>query len=183
MILIFFPVMGLTLDMDHKNLYWIVRGSDGSNLYKAPMAGYIDTKHITVEKVANLRNPLEGPLSYFHNRLLWLQDDKTAVVSDLLGQNIATLKEATITELTTVYVVDPTLHQLSETGKYIIIKKIENSDNMEFFRYNESRRHRCHTKQSREKLGQSNRKLRIFQCFLESSRQRKLRYCVLRSTD
>ncbi|XP_045468365.1 proto-oncogene tyrosine-protein kinase ROS isoform X2 [Harmonia axyridis] len=108
-------VMGLTLDMDHKNLYWIVRGSEGSNLFKAPMAGYIDTKHITVEKVANLRNPLEGPLSYFHNRLLWLQDDKTAVVSDLLGQNIATLRESAITDLTTVYVVDPTLHNLPES--------------------------------------------------------------------
>ncbi|XP_044756024.1 proto-oncogene tyrosine-protein kinase ROS isoform X2 [Coccinella septempunctata] len=108
-------VMGLTLDMDHKNLYWIVRGSEGSSLFKAPMAGYIDTKHITVEKIANLRNPVEGPLSYFHNRLLWLQDNKTAMVSDLLGQNIATLKEATIKELTTVYVVDPTFYKLPET--------------------------------------------------------------------
>ncbi|KAL3277022.1 hypothetical protein HHI36_012384 [Cryptolaemus montrouzieri] len=136
-------VMGLTLDMDHKNLYWIVRGSEGSTLFKAPMAGYIDTKHITVEKIANLRNPLEGPLSYFHNRLLWLQDDKTAAVSDLHGQNVATVREATMTDLTTVYVVDPTLHKLPATDTrtvddIVVIPNIVNRDSVKVIGSSES---------------------------------------------
>ncbi|KAJ8934365.1 hypothetical protein NQ314_013406 [Rhamnusium bicolor] len=107
-------VMGLTLDMDQKFVYWIVRGSEGSNLYKAPMQGYWDKK-LSVEIVSSLQKPnMQGPLCYFHKRLLWLQDDKNAAISDLSGKNIATITGKSIWGLNMVYVVDSSLHMLPD---------------------------------------------------------------------
>ncbi|XP_030754698.1 proto-oncogene tyrosine-protein kinase ROS-like isoform X3 [Sitophilus oryzae] len=104
-------VMGLTLDMDKKLVYWVVRGSDGSHLFEAPMAGYYDGEDITKRKVALLqRGNMQGPFSYFNNRLLWLQDEKNAVVSDLVGKNIAVISGKLIWGLNLVYVVDESLH-------------------------------------------------------------------------
>ncbi|XP_060523893.1 proto-oncogene tyrosine-protein kinase ROS isoform X2 [Cylas formicarius] len=106
-------VMGLTLDMDQKYVYWIVRGSDGSNLFKAPMAGYTDKSQIKLEKVGLLQKPnMQGPICYFHKHLLWLQDERNAVISDLVGRNLATLSSNSIWGLNMVYVVDNTLRSL-----------------------------------------------------------------------
>lgn len=114
--------MGLTLDMDQKYLYWIVRGSEGSNLYKAPMQGYWKDIKYSAEVVSALQKPsMQGPLCYFHKRLLWLQDDKNAAISDLTGKNIATVNEKGIWGLNMVYVVDSSLHMLP--GE-IIFKKL-----------------------------------------------------------
>jgi proto-oncogene tyrosine-protein kinase ROS len=104
--------MGLTLDINNKYVYWIVRGSEGSNLFRAPMAGY-SNKKITPEKISSLQKPnMQGPLCYFHKRLLWLQDDKNAAISDLQGKNIATVSSKSMSGLTLVYVVDSSLHVL-----------------------------------------------------------------------
>ncbi|KAJ8952660.1 hypothetical protein NQ318_020975, partial [Aromia moschata] len=108
-------VMGLTLDIDQKFVYWIVRGSEGSNLYKAPMQGYWNNKKLTVEKVSSLKESnMQGPLCYFHKRLLWLQDDKNAAISDLSGTNIATISRKNIWGLNMVYIVDASLHTLPD---------------------------------------------------------------------
>lgn len=115
--------MGLTLDMDQKYLYWIVRGSEGSNLYKAPMQGYWKDIKYTAEVVSVLQKPsMQGPLCYFHKRLLWLQDDKNAAISDLTGKNIATINGKGIWGLNMVYVVDSSLPMLP--GKNIFLKKL-----------------------------------------------------------
>lgn len=112
--------MGLTLDVDKKFVYWIVRGSEGSTLFKSQMQGY-STKNnqFTVEKISILQKPnMQGSLCYFHNRLLWLQDDKNAAISDLSGTNIAIINGKSIYGLNMVYVVDTSLHPFP--GKLII---------------------------------------------------------------
>ncbi|CAH1131270.1 unnamed protein product [Ceutorhynchus assimilis] len=104
-------VMGLTLDFDGKQIYWIVRGSDGSHLFRAPMVGYGADSNIQKSRVALLQRPnMQGPLTYFSHRLLWLQDEKNAVVSDLDGKNLATFSGKSIWGLNLVYVVDENLH-------------------------------------------------------------------------
>lgn len=105
-------VVGLTLDMDYKAVYWIVRSSEGSNLYKAPMAGYLPNEaKVSEEMVSSLQKPnMQGPLCYFNNRLLWLQDNKNAAISDLHGKNIAKISGKSMSGLTMVSVVDSSLH-------------------------------------------------------------------------
>lgn len=103
--------MGLTLDMDQHSVYWIVRTSDGSNLFRAPMAG---SKHFKLDqkptKVSTLqKSNMEGPLCYFNYRLLWLQDDKNAVISDLQGRYIASISGKSLSGLNMVYVMDSSL--------------------------------------------------------------------------
>ncbi|XP_044258516.1 proto-oncogene tyrosine-protein kinase ROS isoform X1 [Tribolium madens] len=113
-------VMGLTLDIHNKFVYWIVRGLEGSNLFRAPMAGY--TQKITVEKISSLQKPnMQGPLCYFHKRLLWLQDNKNAAISDLQGKNIATFSGKSMSDLTLVYVVDSSLHVMPDIPQIVVI--------------------------------------------------------------
>ncbi|CAG9822767.1 unnamed protein product [Phaedon cochleariae] len=108
-------VMGLTLDLEQKYIYWIVRGFEGSILYKARMQGYWDGEMPKVEVVSSLQKPnIQGPLCYFHKRLLWLQDDKHAAISDLSGKNIATISGNHIQGLNMVYVVDNSLYTLPD---------------------------------------------------------------------
>nr|ALV82505.1 sev [Leptinotarsa decemlineata] len=105
--------MGLTLNLEQKFVYWIVRGSDGSHLYKGPMKGYWDDKIPDIEKVSSLQKPdIQGPLCYFHKRLLWLQDGKNAAISDLAGKNIATVSGKQMQGLNLVHVVDSFLDTL-----------------------------------------------------------------------
>lgn len=102
--------MGLTLDMDHHYVFWIVRGSEGSNLFRGPMAGYRFPVP-RVQIISSLQKvDLQGPLCYFSNRLLWLQDDRNAAISDLQGKNIAKISGKSMSSLTMVYVIDSSLH-------------------------------------------------------------------------
>ncbi|GJQ85805.1 sev [Trypoxylus dichotomus] len=106
-------VMGLTLDIDHQYVYWIVRGSGGSNLFRAPMAGSNAAKGKLEEKVTSLqRADMQGPLCYFNNRLLWLQDDEHAVISNLEGRNVAIINGTSLSGLNMVHVMDSTLNVL-----------------------------------------------------------------------
>ncbi|KAF5278624.1 hypothetical protein FQA39_LY00666 [Lamprigera yunnana] len=105
-------VMGLTLDMHRKMVYWIIRGSEGSNLFRAPMVGSFppDIKP-TPESISSLQKPdMQGPLCYFNNRLLWLKDDKNAVISDLMGKNIANIQGKELSGLTMIFVMDYSLY-------------------------------------------------------------------------
>lgn len=105
--------MGLTLDFEQKFVYWIVRGSEGSILYKARMMGYWENEVPSVEVISSLQKPnIQGSLSYFHKRLLWLQDDKNAAISDLSGKNIATINGKYMQGLNMVYVADSSLYML-----------------------------------------------------------------------
>lgn len=98
--------------MNHNMVYWIIRSSEGSTLFKAPMAATLPPgTNPKAESVSNLQIPdMQGRLCYFNDRLLWLKDDKNAVMSDLRGKNIAIVNGKELSDLTTVYIMDPTLY-------------------------------------------------------------------------
>lgn len=100
--------MGLTLDVDHQFVYWIVRNTDGATLFKAQMANSKSYhSKINFEKINMLENSnLEGPLCYFSHRLFWLQDDKTAVISNLDGQYIAKIKGKKLLNIKMIQIID-----------------------------------------------------------------------------
>ncbi|XP_071649102.1 proto-oncogene tyrosine-protein kinase ROS isoform X3 [Temnothorax longispinosus] len=107
-------VMGLTLDTENRYVYWIVRSYEsGSIVYRAPTSERIPMSHkIIPEKVSTLQHPnIQGPLCYFSEHLLWLQDDRNAVIGDLSGQNTAVINGITLSGLYMVAVMDPALHQ------------------------------------------------------------------------
>ena len=105
--------MGLTLDTDHQLVYWIVRDSEGSKLFRAPMAGSKLFEHMSDTIEERLQNSdMQGPLCYFNNRLLWMQDDRNAVISNLEGKNLAIVNGKSLSGLHMVYVMDSTLHAL-----------------------------------------------------------------------
>lgn len=115
-------ILGLTLDGEEELLYWIVRGSEGAKLYKANMQGYKD-EPANVKLVSPLqKSNIRGPLCYFHKRLLWLQDDENAAISDLSGKNIATIHGKHMTGLNMIYVVDSSLYMLP--GKRFLLYPI-----------------------------------------------------------
>ncbi|KAK2578971.1 hypothetical protein KPH14_011171 [Odynerus spinipes] len=106
-------VMGLTLDTEHRYVYWIVRSYEsGSIVYRAPTSERIPIdQKIIPEKVSALQHPnIQGPLCYFSEHLLWLQDDRNAVIGDLSGQNTAIINGITLSGLRMVAVMDPALH-------------------------------------------------------------------------
>ncbi|CAG9858272.1 unnamed protein product [Phyllotreta striolata] len=108
-------IMGLTLDFEQKFVYWIVRGNEGSILYRARMMGYWENNMPNVEIISSLQKPnIQGSLSYFHKRLLWLQDDRNAAISDLSGKNIATINGKYMQGLQMVYVADSSLYMLPD---------------------------------------------------------------------
>ncbi|CAH0553544.1 unnamed protein product [Brassicogethes aeneus] len=126
-------ILGLTLDMDNKYVYWIIQGSEGSNLFKAPMAGYWPDKVIKAERVYTLKKPnIQGPLCYFHNRLIWLQDDKNAAISDLTGKNVATVSGKSISDLNMVYIIDSSLQTRPDniSGEIVVIPEAIDKDSI-----------------------------------------------------
>lgn len=100
-------VMGLTLDMDNDRVYWIVRSYDSSSLLMAPMAGTSATNLQPVEYEMREKE-IQGPLTYFSDRLLWLQDDHTVVISNVTGKNLAHLRHIKLIGLKAFAVIDPT---------------------------------------------------------------------------
>ncbi|XP_023290821.1 proto-oncogene tyrosine-protein kinase ROS isoform X2 [Orussus abietinus] len=119
-------VMGLTLDTENRYVYWIVRSYEsGSIVYRAPTSERIPMSHkILPEKVSALQHPnMQGPLCYFSEHLLWLQDDQNAVIGDLSGQNTAVINGITLSGLHMVAIMDPALHQYPEnlTSETIVV--------------------------------------------------------------
>ncbi|KAH1022662.1 hypothetical protein HUJ04_012034 [Dendroctonus ponderosae] len=105
-------VMGLTLDFDGQQVYWIVRGSDGSHLFRAALMGEGGLDSVQKSRVALLQSAvMPGPLSYFSRRLMWLQDERNAIISDLEGKNMATVGGKLLSGLNLVSVVDASLQK------------------------------------------------------------------------
>lgn len=100
-------VMGLTLDMDNERVYWIVRSYGSSSLFSAPMAGTSATDFKAIENVV-AEKEIQGPLSYFSDRLLWPQDDHTVVISNVNGTNLAHLRHIKLNGLKAFAIIDPT---------------------------------------------------------------------------
>lgn len=106
-------VMGLTLDMEKQMVYWIVRSYKGSTLFREKMAQHLQPGVAPSPiRVSNLQKPnMLGPLCYFSDHLLWLQDDKNAVIGDMTGQNTAVISGMSLSGLTMVSVLDPLMHE------------------------------------------------------------------------
>lgn len=103
-------VMGLALDMDNERVYWIVRSFDGSSLISAPMIGTVDDRLVRIEEFKLSEKSIQGPLMYFSDRLLWLQDNHTIVISNMTGKNLAYIKNKELSGLKAFSVIDPTHH-------------------------------------------------------------------------
>lgn len=119
-------VMGLTLDMEDRYVYWIVRSYEsGSIVYRAPTSEKIPmSQKIVPEKISILQHPnIQGPLCYFSQHLLWLQDNKNAVIGDLAGQNTAIINGITLSGLYMVSILDSGLHQYpkSLTSESVVV--------------------------------------------------------------
>lgn len=106
-------VMGLALDLDEHRVYWIVRSFNGSTLFSARMAqgdvnavDWIINKDIREDSLKD--NTLQGPLAYFSDRLLWLRDEKTVILANMTGRNLANIRNSKLTGLRSVVVIDPT---------------------------------------------------------------------------
>ncbi|XP_055681919.1 protein sevenless isoform X2 [Lutzomyia longipalpis] len=102
-------VMGLTLDLDNQLVYWIVRRYDSSSLYSAPMAGSL-APNVSVVETKLREASLQGPLTHFSDRLLWLQDNKTVIVGDMTGKNLAQINSTKLNGIRAISVIDPTHH-------------------------------------------------------------------------
>lgn len=54
---------------------------------------------------------IQGPLCYFSQHLLWLQDDRNAIIGDMNGQNTAVINGITLSGLHMTSILNPHLHQ------------------------------------------------------------------------
>lgn len=100
-------VMGLTLDLEDERVYWIIRGYDDSSLVSAPLVG--SASDSPKQEYRLMEKAIQGPLTYFSDRLLWLQDDQTVVISNMTGKSLAYIKNLKLSELKAFTVIDPTL--------------------------------------------------------------------------
>lgn len=100
-------VMGLTLDIDNQRLFWIVRGYDGSSLFMAKMPGSSDH---SVQEFILKEKSLQGPLTYFSDRLCWLQDEHTVIISNITGKNLAHIRNQKLRGLKSFAIIDQTHH-------------------------------------------------------------------------
>lgn len=104
-------IMGLTLDLDEQNIYWIVRSYQGSSLYSAKLLDHwINENEPEIVETKLDDRSLNGPLAHFSDRLVWRQDDKTIVFGDMDGKNLAYFKNDKLIGLTCIMVIDKTHH-------------------------------------------------------------------------
>lgn len=108
--------MGLTLAPDSQSVYWVVRSYEGSALFHAPMADQLQPGQVVAAaQVSQLCASMQGPLCYFSHHLLWLQDDRNAVIGDLSGQNAAVITGTSLSHLHTVTIMDPSQQRIPGT--------------------------------------------------------------------
>lgn len=89
------------------------RSYEGSKLFQAPMADRLaPNQEIELLGVSSLQQPdMQGPLCYFSDHLLWLRDNRNAVIGDLNGQNAAVISGMSLSGLNMVAIMDPAIHQ------------------------------------------------------------------------
>lgn len=112
-------VMGLTLDLDNHRVYWIVRSQDSSSLLSAPMVGgkadlLTHPKYVEYQLKAS---SIEGPLGYFSDRLIWLQDEHTVIIGSTSGKNLAHIRNSKLANLHTLAVIDPNHRKIPHTAQ------------------------------------------------------------------
>ncbi|XP_065076468.1 proto-oncogene tyrosine-protein kinase ROS isoform X3 [Ochlerotatus camptorhynchus] len=114
-------VIGMTLDLDGKKVYWIVRTISNLELYSEHMAGTGSPKPDSgkVSPIAVLSDQFSvGPLTHFSDRLLWLQKDEI-VVGDLRGGNLAHIKNQKLNGTRAFVIVDPAHHIYPEGNRNV----------------------------------------------------------------
>lgn len=76
---------------------------------------------------------MQGPLCYFSEHLLWLQDDRNAVIGDLSGQNTAVINGITLSGLQMVAIMDHALHEYPKNltaDNIIVLPSAVNADSI-----------------------------------------------------
>ncbi|XP_054163602.1 proto-oncogene tyrosine-protein kinase ROS-like isoform X2 [Oppia nitens] len=111
-------IMGLTLNLDKKLIFWILRSYESVVLYSAHLANregdnanYVSQ---TIQVVGHLpETHLRGPLSYYSDRMFWLEEQQNhALISGENGEDFAVLKGLGLNDINTVAVVDPSLQPI-----------------------------------------------------------------------
>ncbi|KAG8193693.1 hypothetical protein JTE90_024054 [Oedothorax gibbosus] len=106
-------VMGLTLDFDSEKLFYMVRSYEGSILYRACLAKNNNPpcNPEEPEVVGSLsENGSHGPVGYYSHRVFWLHENQQAFVSDIKGNNLARMRREGLNGLTSMEIIDPSLH-------------------------------------------------------------------------
>ena len=120
------PAVGLTVDFEHDQLYWIVQEFNSASLYRADVEG-------AVRSVTDLQttNDNKGPLQFVSGRLLWLQNETVAVVSDLNGRNVSLLQSPETRRISYFMIVDKSYQssfgELSNPMYYQYWQRVRNS--------------------------------------------------------
>ncbi|XP_074649999.1 proto-oncogene tyrosine-protein kinase ROS-like [Tubulanus polymorphus] len=111
----FMYILGLTLDLQDEQLYWIVKSYEGALLYTAPMnSGRAAKTNSQVKQIGTLKAVSRMPmLHYYSNRLFWLNGEDEAVISDETGSNPAAIKFRSKT-VRTMTVIHPSLQPYPE---------------------------------------------------------------------
>ncbi|RWS08705.1 Proto-oncogene tyrosine-protein kinase ROS-like protein [Dinothrombium tinctorium] len=112
-------VLSLTLDIDHKNIYWIVKSNNELILYKADLVfDDIFEKPVQfIQSIGHLKDStFRSSLTYFDSRLFFV-NHLNVLVTDLKGKNRAFLKPLGLQELEAITIMDPSLHQIPVIGK------------------------------------------------------------------
>lgn len=119
-------VIGMTLDMDSKKLYWIVRAMNNLEVFSANMAGTGSPKAISTIAVLSDQHSV-GPLTHFSDRLLWLQKDEI-VVGDLQAENLAHIKNQKLNGTRAFAIIDPAHHVYPEDNRKVNVLPMQVND-------------------------------------------------------
>ncbi|XP_029733314.1 proto-oncogene tyrosine-protein kinase ROS isoform X3 [Aedes albopictus] len=119
-------VIGMTLDMDSKKVYWIVRAMNNLEVFSANMAGTGSPKAISTIAVLSDQHSV-GPLTHFSDRLLWLQKDEI-VVGDLQAENLAHIKNQKLNGTRAFAIIDPAHHVYPEDNRKINVLPAQVND-------------------------------------------------------
>lgn len=108
-------VIGLTLDLDEQNIYWIVKSYQGSSLHSAKLRDlWVGDGEPEIVETKLEAKSLNGPLTHFSDRLVWRQNDTTIVFGDMDGKNLAHFRNDKLAGLTCIMVIDKTHHTYPE---------------------------------------------------------------------
>uniref|UniRef100_A0A182FIV3 Fibronectin type-III domain-containing protein n=1 Tax=Anopheles albimanus TaxID=7167 RepID=A0A182FIV3_ANOAL len=101
-------VMGMTLDTDGQQLYWIERSYLNSHLCWAPLAdpGRDPATAYTPSSVVLSAQTPQGPLLHFSDRLLWVREGQV-VVGDVRGENLAYIRARQLNGTSAIALIEP----------------------------------------------------------------------------
>uniref|UniRef100_A0A182N0T5 Tyrosine-protein kinase receptor n=1 Tax=Anopheles dirus TaxID=7168 RepID=A0A182N0T5_9DIPT len=100
-------IIGMTLDLDGAQLFWIVRSYAHSHLYWAPLAGTRAARPgATLPSLPLTDQTPQGPLLHFSDRLLWLKESQV-VVGDVRGENLAYIRNHHLNGTRALTLIEP----------------------------------------------------------------------------